>query len=963
MVVPIPVHLVFVHGLFSSAKVWSAFRQLITTDDELSGWVHVRCFAYDSPFVRLRPDRRVAETDDIADHLSTYLATELADAESIVLVTHSQGGLVVQRFLSRKLATGKGRDLMRIKHFTMFSCPNTGSGFFLTVRKALALWRHSQERQLRPFDRAVTEAQRSVLTGVVHARRHGDQECPITVQAYGGSMDNIVPAVVARGVFPEGGVIPGDHFSIVQPVDHRAASYLTVRAALLSVGHAQPEPRRAAATVTPSQQHGDYTVSPPFAKLEGKLKGKEQNRLVARVTSSAWPQKVHVLAGLGGMGKSRVALEMAHRAHRAGRRVWWISLSQLSARMRAVASQLGASEAQIERAWHGPGSAADLLWKLLDKSGKPWLLVFDNADDPQQIGPVDGPVSDGTGWLREPACDHGLVVVTSRVRSQETWGPWSLVHRISALGDEDGASLLLERTQGLGGTNEQARQLSAALGGLPLALHTAAVTVKTVNQKKVSLDDGDVTDFESYCKAVQRRFASVPGTRPRGDLDELLGREIVEEVYGIALRQLARQGLPQASPLLKVFACLNMAPIPYRCLADGEVLTQSPLFPGFSPTELAAVFKGLEDFDLVEAVRESVADPVLSHVLTLHPVVHGVLREDEDVQRRRTDYLGLAVRLLLKATEGKNPDHTSNWPLWAAITPHAREVARMCLAGPVRMEDRSTVAGALELTRLTTRFLITKGLLAPAHDLVVPIVADCASFGFHEDDRELLALRHEKGRIALEREDHAAAEEELLKVVRARTRVLGGNHPDTLASRHKHARALLEQERWEEAEPLLWSIAEAENTVRGPEHYDTLVVRHSWTRVMLMLGRTSEAEEGARSILGISRRRNWPPTTPETLFVRSTLALSLLEQERYEEAETEVRGALLDAAQPPDSELMMYLRGTLTTVLFGRGHAPEAVQELRYLLEDLRRVKPGSPMTKKFEKIWANALRQMHGQL
>lgn len=108
------VHLVLVHGLFSSAKVWKAFETLIAGDPELTGRVSVHLFEYDSPLGRLRPDRRVAETDDIADQLGTFLETELADAERIVLVTHSQGGLVVQRFLARKLWNGEGAELARI---------------------------------------------------------------------------------------------------------------------------------------------------------------------------------------------------------------------------------------------------------------------------------------------------------------------------------------------------------------------------------------------------------------------------------------------------------------------------------------------------------------------------------------------------------------------------------------------------------------------------------------------------------------------------------------------------------------------------------------------------------------------------------------------------------------------------------------------------------------------------------
>ncbi|MFI9205526.1 alpha/beta fold hydrolase [Streptomyces sp. NPDC053048] len=957
---PAHVDLVFVHGLFSSAKVWKTFERLISTDPELSGWVSVHCFQYPSPVFRLRLDRGITEIDDIADQLGTYLETELAEATSIVLVTHSQGGLIVQRFLARKLSNGEGRDLARIRRFTMFSCPNTGSGFFLTARKSLKFWRHPQERQLRPFDRAVTESQRIVLGGVVHAHNFSDKECPIHIEAYGGNSDNVVHPVVARGVFPSGGVVDGDHFSIVQPADHSANAYIKVRDALKSAAH----PRAATRADTnpdhappPGQQQGGHTVSPPFAKLEGTLKGNERISLVASVLSRASPRKVHVLAGLGGTGKSRLALEIANRARQADRKVWWVSVSQLNSCMRTIATELGVPEGQMTRAWMGEGSAPDLVWRMLNASRRPWLLVLDNADDPKQLGPRDGQVSDGTGWLREPATDHGLVVVTSRVRNQDTWGLWSKVHHVSPLGEDDGASMLLERTGGVGGTNEQARLLSAELGGLPLALRAAADFVKAVSGNKVSLLDGCVTDFDSYRKALKRRFESPPGTRARG-LDELLGREIVEKVYGIALDLLVRQGLPQAAPALKVLACLNIAPIPFRCLVNGPALRESPLFPDASSAQCEAVLQGLVDLVLVDAhEREDVADPVLSHVLTLHPVVHGILRDDEDVRHRRTDYYGLAVRMLLNATKDKDPDIPTNWPLWTAIAPHAREVSRACLLGTVPLADRSVVVAALELTRLTARFLIAGGLLGPAQDLSLPVVANCASFRFHENDRELLALRHEKGRIALERQDLEAAEEELRQVVAARTRILGEDDADTLASRHKLARAIHEQGQWEEAERMLRPIVAAENKVRGPDHSDTLVVRHTLARAMLNLGRPEEAEAEAREILEIMLRDNWPPPHSEMLFVRETLARSLLAQKRAEEADAEITGALRDSAQPPESPLMMRLRYTLAKVLLGLGHAPEGLRELEDLLADRLRVSPSSPLLKDVE-TWAQDTRR-----
>ncbi|MFI8966423.1 tetratricopeptide repeat protein [Streptomyces sp. NPDC053493] len=990
------VHLVLVHGLFSSAKVWKAFEELVDGDPELAGWVSVHPFSYDSPLVRLRPDRRVAETDDVADQFGTFLETELADAERIVLVTHSQGGLVVQRFLARKLWNGEGRELARIKHFTMFACPNTGSGFFLTVRKALTLWRNPQEQQLRPFDRAVTEAQRTVLSSVVHARELSDKECPIPVRAYGGAADDIVPPVVARGVFPKGGVVTADHFSIVQPADRTATTYQAVQRALLEVAReareerererqaaaheaSEPSPTRpgpltgplaptTAVSATsglvsdtgPTAAPAPFAPSPavpptplpdpdlaafpppPYGRLaDGQLKGKDRLSLVASLLSEEARRQVHVVAGLGGSGKSRIALEAADRARRAGHRVWWVSTPELSLRMRMIARDLGAPSITVERAWL-VGTAMDLVWTLLDACPEPWLLIFDNADDPERLGPPDAPVAHGTGWLRTPKNAQGTVIVTSRVRSRSAWGDASRIHQVLPLDENDGASMLLERTGGLGGTNEDARRLSRQLGGLPLALRQAADVIKAVHESRIRLDS-DIRDFETFRRVVDR-VVEPRGDAPAGQdgphLTELLGREIVEKVCGIGMDLLTQHELPQAPALLKVFACLSIAPIPYRCLLSGPALAQSPLFPG-TPGSLRDALKGLEELGLVDAYeREGVTDHDLSGVLTLHPVVHGVLREDEEVRKRPADHYGLALRMLLSATHLRNPDHPANWPLWAALSPHALEVSRTCLLGDLRFNDRTVRTEALELARLTARYLIATGLLGPAHALVFPLVERCASYGFDPDDREILGLRHEQGRIHLDREQLSLAEEVLTRVVAVRTAILGENDADTLASRHKLARAINEQAGREgEAEVLLRSIVEAENQVRGPEHYDTLVVRHTLARTMLALGTHAEAEAEARQILAISRRNHWPPATPETLRVRETLTHALLAQDRAEEAEEVISGALRDASQPQDSNLVMRLRYTHVLVLLGiRGRTPEAVNALRGLVHDLDRV-------------------------
>jgi hypothetical protein len=201
-------------------------------------------------------------------------------------------------------------------------------------------------------------------------------------------------------------------------------------------------------------------------------------------------------------------------------------------------------------------------------------------------------------------------------------------------------------------------------------------------------------------------------------------------------------------------------------------------------------------------------------------------------------------------------------------------------------------------------------------------------------------LRHERGRIDIERGEPAAAERELALVVAGRERILGKDHRDTLASRHKLARAILEQGRWPEAEAELTSIVADEQQVRGPEDPDTMVVRHSLARAILAQERRPEAEAMLRDILQV-RYRLWPRTTPETLFVRHSLAKSLLEQQdkaKWHEAEAELGSALNEVADRRDLPVVMLLRHYLALAKLQLGRVRDTVTDLEQLPPDQERV-------------------------
>ena len=225
---------VFVHGLFSSARAWDSLISFLEADDEIKESYDLMRFEYSSPKWKIRPTQRIPDFETVAGSLSTLLDVECARYQNVVFVAHSQGGLIVQKFLHQMLADGRGRDLARISRVVLLACPNNGSQFFLSLRRTIGVfWIQRQERLLRPYVESVTETQRRVLKDVVFARAISSDRCPIDFSVYVGESDNIVTLASARSAFPHWGALPGDHNSLLQVDSISNRTFTTVKTNLL----------------------------------------------------------------------------------------------------------------------------------------------------------------------------------------------------------------------------------------------------------------------------------------------------------------------------------------------------------------------------------------------------------------------------------------------------------------------------------------------------------------------------------------------------------------------------------------------------------------------------------------------------------------------------------------------------------------------------------------------------------
>lgn len=260
--------LVMVHGFMSGPKVWEPLRGLIAADRAL-GFIEPLTFEYATGLLPVNPLRVFPSIDTVADSLKEYLVTEAGAYDQLLLVTHSQGGLVAQRYLARMLHDGRGAELARIQRLVMLACPSNGSELLLSLRRRALGGRHPQEKDLRPLNDQVSATLRTVVRDVVHATAITDRTCPIPVSVYAGESDGVVSRASAQSVFPDSSALPGDHSSILKADSPQHRTFTALRRLLLATRTEPyvpgPEPVAQARMHTPAAEKPSRKQRPTIA--------------------------------------------------------------------------------------------------------------------------------------------------------------------------------------------------------------------------------------------------------------------------------------------------------------------------------------------------------------------------------------------------------------------------------------------------------------------------------------------------------------------------------------------------------------------------------------------------------------------------------------------------------------------------------------------------------------------------
>ncbi|OCK81827.1 TPR-like protein [Lepidopterella palustris CBS 459.81] len=637
------------------------------------------------------------------------------------------------------------------------------------------------------------------------------------------------------------------------------------------------------------------------------------------------------LVGLGGVGKSQVAIEYSYQLRKRSPETWvfWVhasSAARFKKGYRKVAQRLKIP------GWEKPES--DILslvsnW-LCDETNGRWVMIVDNADDPSVFFPQEsrdasGDASSSSGPLAEPLSvflpqsPNGSILVTSR--NQE------LVHRLMESAsdiikvepmDQGHALALFQRKLRVGTSFDahDAVELVKMLDYMPLAITQAAAYVSqraartTVSKYLHDLGRSDKERASLLKKDVgdSRRDGSASNS--------------IIATWQISFEHI-RANKPSAARLLSLMS-----------LFDWQRIPESLLDHHYQEGDMK---DGFEDDIYTLCSYSLIRTNVDGNGFDMHRLVQFSTKTWLELNRELEIWKEKYVTII---NEAFPVGRYENWSTCQNLFPHAELILEYQPTNKVYLEhwssilfnaawyadDKGSYSEAEEMSRRAQEGY--RKALGQEHPSTLTSMANLAS------------TYRNQGRWR-------EAEELFVQAMETRKRVQGPEHPDTLTSMANLASTYRNQGRWEEAEELFVQVMETSLRVLEPEHPDTLTCIANLALTYWNQGRWKEAEGLFVQVIEASLRA-LGPEHPDTLSSMANLASTYWNQGRRKEAEgliVQVIEACLRVLGPehPDT---LFSMANLASTYRNQGRWKEAEElEVQVIEASLRAQGPEHPDT------------------
>jgi tetratricopeptide (TPR) repeat protein len=595
-----------------------------------------------------------------------------------------------------------------------------------------------------------------------------------------------------------------------------------------------------------------------------------------------------VLLGMGGSGKSQLALEWCHRMRetRKFKAIFWLDASSrpmLHHAMDTVAKMIAP-----ERSFNNSQAATTFVIETLSGWDDPWLMVFDNLDNPSDLQDIN---------TFFPNAHHGVILVTSRYAGTKELG-----HSIEldCMERDESLELLLGPPEARSGDVAVADVILKRLGYLPLAIDQA----RAYMSKRRLSPQSFLVEFDKRKETIMKetpRYWQYQSTLPNQEKTP----QSLLTTWEMSLNLLGGIG-EDAAPLqdvLTLFAFFHHARISERIFTDDPELT-SPMSAfydcdNWDHTKFRDAVVQMQELSLLQFSYDDQDEIVVS----LHTMVSEWLRircDDGSRRSRLTEAVG-HLRTYLDT-----PMHLY-YESRQEVLSHIDAISSFAefVAGDIHFMGAHHTFGYFCRTHnqfddaemfYKMALAVSEKTLGPEHTSTLSTVNNLGN------------LYANQGRLD-------ETERMYNRALAGYQETLGPEHTSTLVTVNNLGNLYADQGHLDEAERMYDRALAGKEKALGPEHTSTLDTVNNLGSLYADQGRLDEAERMYdRALTG--KEKALGPGHTSTLNTVNNLGLLYTHQGHLDEAERMYDRALMgyEKALGPDHHLTHRIRRNLANL-------------------------------------------------